>query len=1504
MKLKKVLSILLACSMLVSLCATLVTAASPSNVEVMARNDAPVITVDGELSETEWGKPIGSWTKDQIAATSGWAVWEEAPSNSNKTIELYVRRDSQKLYLAFRMTHALRREKGATTDLTSGTWKFASTIFNIGVFNKDTNIVNATNSSGTFEKYFKYVLRERYDVANDAFIPNATASGKGIAAKPLSSYAIGWEDATNTYTYEVAIPFSDFGGYITATSDLALSFEMTDAKADDKASGSRWFISQACYQANDRGVTTAFRDYNPIHVTFSDCYVTSMAGPMTGAPTIDGSVSEAEWNDPMIVTSPDHAKTVWGNNGFNNAEPTKTDKDQRVKAYVTNDNDAIYLAVTVDHSGQSNFPTSILRSPQITVSVSRWDEETTVPHIKSGNDEYEQFSAFRVGWRDGNLQLLNYPSQMDKNKAKLGDDDWKVIYDANAKTYTYELRIPFSATNIDLSQTQDIALSIHVGDSNYGTATSGYNNRYNIGGTGAVNCESAKNAGNFPHKNQAMKVTLNEKMVTGLEGTYANYTVGKVGQMAVDATISTGEWGEPMIVTSPVHAPTEWGNNGFNNAEPTKTDKNQRVKVYATNDNDAIYLAVTVDHSGQSTFPTSILRSPQITVSVSRWDAETTVPHVKSGNNEYEQFSAFRIGWQGGVLKALNYPSQMDKNKAKLGDNDWKVIYDADAKTYTYELRIPFSATNVDLTQTQDIALSIHVGDSNYGTGNGEYNNRYNIGGTGAVNNESAKNAGSFPHKNQAMKVTLNPWETKVPDAYVKNRVEKKQGDIVMDASISDGEWGEPIIVTSPDHVVERWGNNGYWNSEPTKMNKDQRVKVYATNDSEYIYLAATLDHAGDSIFPASLNRSPQMTVSLAQWDDTNTVPHVVVDNQEYEQFSCFRIGWQGGVLKVLPYNSQMDKSKVKLTEDDWEAVYNADTDTYTYEVRIPFSATNISLTQSEYIALSVHVGDSNYGTSSSEYNNRYNIGGTGAANQESAKNAGTYPHKNQALKIALQQQYYVDDHASYAGDTLTMDGKITVKEWGNPVIVTNPEHTKNTWNGFETAEASVVDNNQTARVWLTNDDNYLYVGATLDRSAAQVANSNEATKQAHFLFDVAADDGEQFAGFVMWLDDQGKAKISCRSKGLDAWTPAEEDYAIVYDAQAQTYTYEIRIPYSATNIDVTRSRNMVLCGSLGMSFAGQGTQSNVYHFQTGHIASGETPHKDAMIPFILNPISVVKDTVAPFLGNISIDGSVSAAEWGNPVIVTYPAHCKEKWVFWENDPNALKPEQMVKVYATNDDENLYLACVIDQTKFDDSDGYAYAKAHFFFSIGRYDEETGMERIRSEKKIYERFNMYHLFFNNDNQVQLNATGNKVANVKKDDCDYVISYNEEAQTYTYEVRIPLSQTTLRFGNKDEMAIGFAISPARVESTAANRYNIGGTGTAFGNNKADNFAHTGQCMKLKLNPNAYSETPVTEYNPTVSSNPVTADAPLVIWVTLVFLSTLSLVIFSALRRKYNK
>ncbi len=1533
MNLKKIVAMVLAMVMMLGLITVGVQADSESPHVAITADGSPMnITVDGVVSYEEWGNPDGNWSysknfrggtdqPEDWTFTGYTGTFKVCGKTTNKTnpvspwwnqsIKMYARACDDGIYLAFQLIDAIGRDQQQSV---ANPRKSAGLDFSIGTYNEGDNVVISSNG---LERRYSYRVYETYNPDTEEYTTNQLPSYKEPA---LEKVQVGFDDTTNTYTYEVFVPYDD--QYIMEGKDIVLSFALRDkymSELGSKYANEYYFSTAVGHHFYNLGDSTTrkspFKDYNPIRLIFPECYVNHTATPMPEqAPAIDGSVTETEWGNPVIVTNRDHARDTWGPDAYLESEPTYYNEEQRAKVWLTNDDNYIYVAATLDKeslgTAWTNSTGYAKTYPQMGLMLAARGETTD---LKMNSDNFAIRTEFIFSFdKDGNPVAKVVPKFIAR-PTTLADSDWSVTFNEETGTYTYEARISYAMTNIEPITSNKIAMSVYLSSSNHDTGSKGENNRYNIGGTGFVTTR---------YQDECLLMTLNT--VVG-EESYIGDASAIANNVEIDGAIGETEYGKAYAVVNP----TATDIIAFTKIDTTNVRNDQRAKLWVANDTEYIYIAATLNFSERGLvlhkdeLEGKGYQYPRLLFSLAQWVDDTTVPVV----GDREEFSRYSLTLTDEGMVCRDMGSGVNYT---LPNTDYVARFDENTKSYIYEVRIPISATNIDYEKNDYekndyMALSAQIGTSTYVESN--RNNRYNF------KYSASQESMLKPHDAYgAYKIKLYKPDPATFGTYVKDTVEEKKGDISIDANVSSQEWGEPIIVTSPAHAAGTWGEDGYWEREV--YDKEQRAKIYATNDKDYLYLAVTLDKAGNSV-AAAMEMSPAIGVSLSAWNSATTVQQTQAGGTTKEQFSYFRIGWIDGAPALFVDSSGMDAEKVVLGDEDWALRYDAASKTYTYELRIPFASTNISLHDTTEVAMSLQIGDANGGTSADGENNRYNIGGTGAANQNQADQSDRYPHMGQAMKLNLRQQYYVVDQLSNPNEKIKIDGKINVSEWGQPTIVTNPNHTQETWGSFEANEPSFVDQNQTARVWLTCDESYLYVGATLDKAAAETQYRNRygatltSVMRTHFMFDIGryveettvprstykGQVYENYAGFILWMGNDGTQNVKCRSLGMDMWTPDETNYKITYDAATETYTYEIRIPYSWTQIQ-PYSSDMVFCGSLGTPYMGEGTKANRYHFETGHTGGqkgGDIPHMGHMIKLGMNTpdFGTVNNSVSPFIGDISIDGSIRAGEWGDPMIVTNANHAKKQWGnVWNVDKKTMDPEQTVTIYATNDEENLYFAATVDHTDFDTSDMSAYARAHFFISIGRHDEETGMERIVSQRKTYERFSLLKLYFDAKGQAVFAITNSGMDFLATTDCDYAIAYDEEARTYTYEIRIPLSKTTLRFGNNDQMQVCFTASPAYISGEAATRYNIGGTGTSFGNTKAGNFAHTGKSMTVKLNPNSYTE-PVDVYDLSVVNpnyykdtgrNPNTGDT-ILIMVAVGTLAVCGLATVCVLRKKEN-
>ena len=536
MKTKKIISLLLAIVLTLGLSSVFVTAEAPPNYY----DDVEHVTnrsfsddIDGTVDEGTWGEPNAiftrsshfftpneqpSWTHVNITnynyLIGGKRVFE------NQSIELYVRRAEEGIYLAVKFINAIKRDEAVADTLWT---KRAGLDISIGTYDETYNVKRDANK----ELFRTYRLMEDYNAADKSYtavVAYPYQNSVPQSGAKLTSYAIGYEN--RTYTYECIIPYDNT--YILKDHDLVLSLAVRDAYVEksNNPDNTKTFsisnvfnISDVCrattkqgYTKLDNGLvigdenTHPFLRLNPLRIRIDEkCYKKDTVAQKQGDISIDANVSPAEWGEPVIVTSPTHAEATWTKNGYwSNQEVSK---DQRAKVYMTNDTDYLYVAATLDPAkANKNVNAANYLHPQMSLTLSKYDPDSNVAIVNG----QEQFSYYRIGSTTGGAVTASVVNRQLK-KFTLSDSDWEVRYDAEAETYFYELRIPLSTTNIDIRETTKIAVSIQIGDANGSTNTADENNRYNIGGTGVANYYKASTEGQYPHANQPVLVmTLNQ----------------------------------------------------------------------------------------------------------------------------------------------------------------------------------------------------------------------------------------------------------------------------------------------------------------------------------------------------------------------------------------------------------------------------------------------------------------------------------------------------------------------------------------------------------------------------------------------------------------------------------------------------------------------------------------------------------------------------------------------------------------------------------------------------------------------------------------------------------------------------------------------------------------------------------------------------------------------------------------------------------------------------------
>lgn len=236
----------------------------------------PTVTVDGRVTEEEWGKPDAVFTPKDFEDRPGWALWDliDYPYIDEQSMELYARRDDKNLYFAFRFVNVHHIDT-AYTD-TNG-WRHPGMRLAIGTYDEQTVITNLEKGYGeTYENWYYCNLRPKYDPDRGVFY-RTHANGVNCIAEsrfydPNAAIFVNEDDLS--YEYEIVLPYADLHGVVTAESEnIVLSFEMTDALTDglpETKGANRWFVSEAVRLAVEKNDPEAFLNYYPLRLIYEE----------------------------------------------------------------------------------------------------------------------------------------------------------------------------------------------------------------------------------------------------------------------------------------------------------------------------------------------------------------------------------------------------------------------------------------------------------------------------------------------------------------------------------------------------------------------------------------------------------------------------------------------------------------------------------------------------------------------------------------------------------------------------------------------------------------------------------------------------------------------------------------------------------------------------------------------------------------------------------------------------------------------------------------------------------------------------------------------------------------------------------------------------------------------------------------------------------------------------------------------------------------------------------
>lgn len=713
----------------------------------------------------------------------------------------------------------------------------------------------------------------------------------------------------------------------------------------------------------------------------------------------------------------------------------------------------------------------------------------------------------------------------------------------------------------------------------------------------------------------------------------------EIGTIIIDGAVSAEEWGNPVYSGDLADiADKNYNGHAFDCENGWAGDwgarDGQSFDIYATKDSDYAYFAVRINKSGTpkyAEFFGSVTAEAalgdwmnNLTFSIGAYDTETTTKRPDESKNDV--FSLIRLGEvkvDGAITEFSRVVSSWGTKGAMadypLAAENFEIVHDAAADTYTYEVRVPLEHTNI----TEDDKAFVITTDFFTVTKNDQSFVHYIIGGSSFIAHTWQPSTPSNMHKDQywAGKRVSPIVVDCSTDNYVGTEASEVPESIKVDGVVSEEEWGKPVIVTNPLFTRSDVPGGLYWEIDGV-VKVPQTAKIYLTNDKDNVYLAMTLDNAKNNGITCTdagaLYNYAHFAFNIAKYDEATTVPQIEFEEKKHEQFTGFWLGMVDGAKGQSITTHGMDAKA--LDNANYEIKYDEATKTWTYEVALPISMTNINIYDTRDIALSVSIGDGNSGTGANRYHITQGFHFTQTADGYCTCEQGM--HEGGALKITLNDtrkkiDTFVKDTAPAIKEAVKLDGVITDKEWGGSAVVsTTPGHCQATWGNFWEFDPSSVNLEQNAKLYVTNDADYLYIGATLDEADLDTTckNVSELYKAAHFNFSVSGydetntvkripfegKDYEQYTGFMMGLVN-GKPASYTFTQGHAAWELPAEDYAIKYDEATRTYTYEARIPFAKMNVTTDK---VAISASIGAPYT-KGDGANRYNLTTGSATCG-----------------------------------------------------------------------------------------------------------------------------------------------------------------------------------------------------------------------------------------------------------------------------------------------------------
>lgn len=495
--------------------------------------------------------------------------------------------------------------------------------------------------------------------------------------------------------------------------------------------------------------------------------------------------------------------------------------------------------------------------------------------------------------------------------------------------------------------------------------------------------------------------------VTALAGE-VTATLAGGGEVTIDGAVSAEEYGDAASFHG--DCGTNWSYNGaygWDCWSGAAAVDGQSYDIFLKKDDTYAYVAVRVNKIGGE--PTMYNIQPSVeggltsntgtmmTFTLGAYDEETTVPHSDAGKTG-EKFGIWRVGkyydsTNSNVLtKATRCVSSWVTDGAMidytLSDTDYNIGYNSVEDSYTWEVRVPLAAAGI----TSDAKGMVFSTDFSVPNNTNEYPIRY-ITGTASysawdtdwttapeINVHSnrvnwADGVGySVGGEAAPLVFMFDEEENKAPEFYVLDKAQKS-GTIKIDGSVSEEEWGKPVMYANPFFVRENIENGLYWEIDGV-VKVQQTFKLWLTNDDENIYLALALDNAQNNTVkiekPEDLWNGAHFAFNFGQYNKDTTVDTFEYKTEHggdgliHEIFNGYWLGMVNGQKGQWCVAHGQDR--IEIAPENYEVKFDEETSTWIYEVKIPLADTKLNLNSNQDIALSFGIADGNTGSGANRY--------------------------------------------------------------------------------------------------------------------------------------------------------------------------------------------------------------------------------------------------------------------------------------------------------------------------------------------------------------------------------------------------------------------------------------------------------------------------------------------------------------------------------------------------------